>query len=104
MITQEDIDAFEMPEWAKAKAEGDYTLPNAALPTRDGRRTGNAVTIGLSDRQWKDCDTTYMVITDAGNILRVTENEMKFYFHPPEYVMTDLLPAHINALKEQPNG
>lgn len=104
MITQDDIDAFEMPEWAKAKAEGDYTLPNAQLPTRDGRRTGNGVTIGLSDRQWENSATTYLVVTDAGNILRLTENEMKELFHPPEYVMTDLLPAHINALKEQHHG
>ena len=104
MITQDDIDAFEMPEWAKAKAEGDYTLPNAALPTKDGRRTGNSVTIGLSDRQWPDMAIIYLVVTDAGNILRLTENEMKEYFHPPEYVMTDLLPAHIKALKNEHHG
>lgn len=101
MITQEEIDAFEMPEWAKAKAEGDYTLPNAALPTKDGRRVGNSVTIGLSDRQWPEMATIYKVVTDAGNILRLTENEMKSYFHPPKYVMTNLLPAHIKALEEE---
>lgn len=104
MITQDDIDAFEMPEWAKAKALGDYTLPNAALPTKDGRRTGNAVTIGLSDRQWEGMATIYLIVTDAGNILRCTQNEMKELFHPPEYVMAALLPAHIKALQDEEHG
>ena len=98
MISQEDIDAFELPDWASKKANGDYTLPNASLQTRDGRRTGNAILIGLSDRQWEACATTYLVVTDAGNIMRLTLDEMKEYFHPPEYVMKTLLPAHITAL------
>ena len=101
MITQDDIDAFEMPEWAKAKAEGDYTLPNAALPTRDGRRTGNAVLVGLSDRQWENALITYLVVTDAGNILRLNINELKELFYPPEYVMTELLLSHIQALQSE---
>lgn len=90
---------LEIPHWAKSKALGDYTLPNAALPTRDGRRTGNAVLIGLSERQWKDQPLTYVVVTDAGNILKVTLNEMTELFHPPEWVMTSLLPQHIAALQ-----
>jgi len=101
MITQDDIDTFELPEWAKTKAQGDYTLPNASLPTRDGRATGNAVLIGLSDRQWEDALITYVVVTDAGNILRLNINELKELFYPPKWVMTDLLPAHIKALKEE---
>ena len=101
MITQEDIDAFEMPEWAKAKALGNYTLPNAALPTCDGRKTKNAVLVGLSDRQWPEMATIYLIVTDAGNILRCTENKMKELFHPPEWVMTNLLPSHIQALQQE---
>jgi hypothetical protein len=101
MITQADIDAFELPEWASHKAEGDYTALRASLPTRDGRRTGNAVNVGLSDRQWEGVATIYKIVTDAGNILRVTENEMKEMFHPPKWCMTELMPAHYEALRNE---
>ena len=99
MITQDDIDAFLLPEWASGRTDGDYTHPNASLPTKDGRRTGNAVLIGLSDRQWPDAAITYKIVTDAGNILRVNENELKELFHPPVFIMKTLLPAHIKALE-----
>lgn len=99
MITQDDIDAFALPEWASDRTDGDYTHPNAALPTKDGRRTGNAVLIGLSDRQWENTAVTYKIVTDAGNILRVNENELKELFNPPEFIMRTLLPAHIKALE-----
>lgn len=99
MITQDDIEAFQMPEWASGHAGGNYTALHAALPTKDGRRTGNAVMVGLSDRQWEQAAITYKVVTDAGNILRVNENELKELFHPPEYLMRTLLPAHIKALE-----
>ncbi|MCA1807003.1 MAG: hypothetical protein LC687_04000 [Actinobacteria bacterium] len=90
-----------MPEWAKAKAEGDYTLPNASLLTRDGRVTGNSVLVGLSNRQWPDAAVTYLIVTDAGTILRLNLNELKEMFYPPEWVMKNLLPAHIKALEKE---
>ena len=85
-----------LPPWARCLANEDYTLPNAALPTRDGRRTGNAVNVGgiIS----LNPDPTFLVVTDAGNLIRCTLNEMKELFHPPQYVMENLLPAHKEAL------
>ncbi|AID16862.1 hypothetical protein vBDshPR2C_47 [Dinoroseobacter phage vBDshPR2C] len=89
-------DQILLPHWAKGLAHGDYTLPNAALPTRDGRATGNAVTVGGVTSL--NPDPTFLVVTDAGNLIRCTLNEMKELFYPPEYVMEDLLPAHKEAL------
>lgn len=100
MISQIDIDAFELPDWASKRAEGDYTLPNASLPTRDGRVSGNAVMIGISNRQYGRTEMIYTVITDSGNVLYYTENELKYAYYPPKWVMTNLLPAHIKALQE----
>lgn len=102
MITQDDIDAFMLPEWAKSVSNGDFTVPNTALWTKDGRHCGNAVMIGLSDRQWEQAPITYKVVTDAGTIMRLNENELKELFHPPQYVMEYLLPAHIRALEMEP--
>jgi hypothetical protein len=101
LISQEDIEAFELPQWAAHKANGDYTMPNASLPTKDGRVAGNAVMIGLSDKQWEGLPVVYKVITDAGNIMRMTEQEMKSVFHPPEYCMIELMPAHYEALRNE---
>lgn len=99
MISADDIEAFQMPDWASGHAGGMYTALHAALPTKDGRRCGNAVMVGLSDRQWEQAPITYKVVTDAGNIMRLNENELKELFHPPEYLMRTLLPAHIMALE-----
>lgn len=84
-----------LPEWASGLAKGDYTKQYAALPTRDGRRTGNAVNAYSETRHGHLC---YCVITDAGNIMWCSENEMKDLFYPPEFIMFSLLPAHNRAL------
>lgn len=84
-----------LPEWAMKRANG-YTLAYTALPTRDGRRCGNAVNVGPCISL--NPETTYKVVTDAGNILKCTERELRELFHEPEYIMVDLLPAHKEAL------
>lgn len=105
MLTPDEIDEWFLPDWASGVANGDYTKPNASLPTRDGRKTGNAVMVGLSDKQWPNAPITYVIATDAGNILRVNLNELRELFHPPVYVMTNLLSTHVEALeKDTTNG
>lgn len=86
-----------LPQWASGLAEGDYTKQYAALPTRDGRRIGNAVNAYSETRHGHLC---YCVITDVGNILWCSENEMKELFYPPKFVMLSLLPVHNRALIE----
>lgn len=89
-----------LPEWASVRAKGDYTLFGAALPTRDGRRTGNAVCCGAVTSL--NSEATFLVITDAGNTLRLMVTEMEELFYPPEFVMLNLLPAHRKAMVEEP--
>jgi hypothetical protein len=101
MISGDDIEAFMLPDWASMPSNGDYTVPNTALWTKDGRRCGNAVMIGISNRQYEDMDTFYKIVTDAGSILNLNEKELMQLFHPPEYIMARLLPAHIKALEEE---
>ena len=36
-----------IPKWSEAKAFGNYKHIRCALPTRDGRKTGNAVNAGV---------------------------------------------------------
>jgi hypothetical protein len=104
MITGEEIDEWEMPHWAKEKAHGDYTLPMAQLPTRDGRRCGNALNCGLAVPQRDPYGLTYLIVTDAGTILKLNRNEMMEMFHPPEFIMDRALPAQIQAIEEMELG
>lgn len=69
-----------LPPWAIGEALGDYTLPGALLPTRDGRRTGNAILVKEKRHG------TFFVVTDSGNYLLMTLEEMKQLFYPPKWV------------------
>jgi hypothetical protein len=85
-----------LPEWAsQAITDGSYRHIRAALPTRDGRRTGNATVAGFIHKHGHDL---IVVITDAGNILRLTDNEIRELFYPPQWVMEKFLDAHLMAL------
>jgi len=86
-----------LPEWATGFAYGDYTIPYASLPTKDGRTTGNAVNLGLIPSL--NPHPTYLVVTDAGNELKLTENEIKDLFHPPVFIMAEVLP-HLKDKEE----
>lgn len=90
-----------LPEWAEDKANGNYRHIHCALPTRDGRRTGNAVNAGIYKNATDQHGTIYNVITDAGNIIHCSEREMDELFYPPEYVMREMLPMHDKALRAQ---
>lgn len=84
-----------LPPWASSRATGGYTDLMASLPTKDGRLTGNAVIVWRGTRYGIDVT---QVVTDAGNSLYLTDNELVELFHPPVYVMASLLPAHREAL------
>jgi hypothetical protein len=73
-----------LPHWAGALAHGQYMIPGASLPTRDGRRTGNAcvLAVGWSYGMWiAHC------MTDAGNTMALTLSELRTLFYPPVYIM-----------------
>lgn len=69
----------QLPEWAIGFAKGNYKTLGAQLCTRDGRKMGNAFIMSIDDN--------YHVMTDMGNVLVLTENEIKELFYPPKYYM-----------------
>lgn len=61
--------------------------------------------IGPETRTFQGRDyLTYKVVTDAGSILRLSQHELEELFHPAEWVMEQLLPAHQQALEEENHG
>lgn len=91
-MTDEEIDAAVeqfnanyLPEWAISRTDGQLVL-GAQLPTRDGRRTGNAHIIAITTAEWAKDGNLYTVLTDAGSIVRFTTGEICSAFYPPQYV------------------
>ena len=86
-----------LPNWAIGRAEGDYTLTNASLPTKDSRCTGNAINLGEVESKMR-AFPTFLVATEAGNLMRLTKGEMERMFHPPVFIALNPLPAQQAAL------
>ena len=75
------------PDWAIGKASG-YMEVGAQLPTRDGRRVGNAVVLFLETRDiGGETLELAQAITDAGTEITFTLAELEGQFHPPTWVM-----------------
>lgn len=76
-----------LPEWAEEfhPSEGKHQI-GAQLATKDGRVTGNGVIFCAVP--WKFCPELYLflVVTDAGNVLTLTEAELNSLFHWPQYI------------------
>ncbi len=84
-MSDDEIDALMedyLPKWAICRAHGTLML-GAQLPTKDGRRMGNAHIIGEVE---KDVHHYFVVLTDAGSQLIMTEREIAECFYPPEWV------------------
>ena len=54
-----------IPEWADRRATGAFDI-GAALPTRDGRRIGNATVVRVSKSEHTG-EPLFHVVTDKGN-------------------------------------
>lgn len=86
-----------LPHWVYAKADGVFQR-NAALPTKDGRKIGNAFLARFEPGHQED-DEYALVVSDAGNITRMTNRELETHFHPPIFLMKHPLPIHTWALE-----
>ena len=85
MVTLKDF----LPRWCTGLALGDYMQAGAQLSTRDGRKMGNATVMDTDLKTFSNGTAEYAtVVTDAGNILTLNENELKRYFYPPVYLMS----------------
>lgn len=73
------------PEWAVRSTNGELVL-GASLPTRDGRRCGNAHIINSKFPIGTDFKQEYVVLTDAGTEMILNEAEVIELFHPPQWV------------------
>lgn len=76
-----------LPEWAVARAHG-MLLEGAQLPTRDGRRMGNAHIIRIVPSTHDMPSLNYLILTDAGNTVVFSESEIREQFYPPEFIGT----------------
>lgn len=88
LIKDFTIADLNKPHWASGPANGMYVL-GAVLPTRDGRRTGNAKIMAISGVDYADgtpSKTSYLVKTDAGNTTWYSAGELEQLFYPPEWV------------------
>lgn len=97
-----------LPHWAIKPSLGSYYELMGSLPTKDGRRTGNAVVVDVIEKTYKCTEDQIFklikVVTDAGNILLLTELEAEELFHRPQYVMMNMLKAHCQALEDEAAG
>jgi len=82
MAKEFDYEAYPIPDWAMTSCNGGYVL-GAQLPTRDGRRCGNAHIIHIEPARWDETVLIHTVLTDAGNTMKLTLNELGELFYPP---------------------
>lgn len=74
-----------LPEWATGHATEAFEV-GSQMRTRDGRRHGNAVVVAMDgDPGFSKVRIT--VITDYGNKVVYSPDEMVSGFHPPKWVM-----------------
>ena len=89
-MTEEQMDemvAQWLPHWADAKLDGEW-VQFAQLQTKDGRRMGNGIILSTEEVVWSGVPVTlYVVLTDFGTTVRMTINELAWFFHPPEWRM-----------------
>jgi hypothetical protein len=77
MTQENDATAIDelLPDWAVSRANGDYLAIGACLPTRDGRRIGNATVIGLSAAVFD------LEVMGAGTIATIIKNPVHVSWH-----------------------
>lgn len=86
-MNQAQIDALvrqHLPDWAIKRANG--LELGAQLPTRDGRKTGNAHIVDIKPAERGRMGLSYLILTDAGNSFIMSEPEVLAQYYPPEFV------------------
>lgn len=83
-----------LPAWASGHANGVFS-PSAALATRDGRVTGNAVLMWWTILNGMPAA---VVSTDAGNVMILTYDELEEMFYAPQFLMREPLYAHLSGV------
>ena len=71
--------------WTQKVSNGELVL-GAYLPTKDGRRVGNAQIIGIFPGVAPTFVFIYTVICDNGNKMMLTRAQVEDLFHAPSHV------------------
>ena len=72
----------QLPEWAIALRHGEIPV-GVQLCTKDGRRVGNGFLMHIWD---SELFPLYIVLTDMGNTMQLTLEELNEYYHVGMYV------------------
>lgn len=78
-----------LPEWADALAPEGKLVHGQQLYTLDGAKTGNGTLVDLY-LDLKQGIPVFVVITDAGNLMRLNQNELITRFYAGQYILSDL--------------
>lgn len=78
-----------LPEWADAKAPEGKLVHGQQLYTLDGAKTGNGTLVDLY-LDLKQGTPVFVVITDAGNLMRLNQNELITRFYAGQFVLSNL--------------
>lgn len=79
----------QLPEWAQRKADKDVLEGLQQLITKYPHKRGNATIIEIV-YLLKHNEVQFIVGTDAGNIMKLTLNELYELYEPGEYILVDL--------------
>lgn len=88
-------DEFEdyLPDWAEQHNKQRRLQVGAQLQTRDGRVTGNGRIYKVSPSEYIGDMICYSVMTDAGNSLVLTDEEVHSMFYVGPYIIKEVSPA-----------
>lgn len=78
----------QLPEWAQAKADPNIIEGMQQLYTRDSERCGNATIVEIKYLLIFD-EVQFIVATDAGTIMKLTQTELHELFILGKYILKD---------------
>ena len=81
-----------LPDWAIAKSDAFDLEIGLQLFTRDGSKVGNGVIIDMRFNIVRR-EPLFVVVTDAGSLMKLNLNELLSYYAKGKYIINDYLPA-----------
>ena len=82
----------QLPDWAIAKSDAFDLEIGLQLFTRDGSKVGNGVIIDMRFNIVRR-EPLFVVVTDAGSLMKLNLNELLSYYAKGNYIINDYLPA-----------
>jgi hypothetical protein len=91
---------YRLPHWADKNLHGEVEL-YAQLSTRDGRRTGNGIVVEVIEETIEEVPFTwYCILTDFGNYITVSPEQLERQFYPAEFRMNkNLVDFRVGAMR-----